>query len=159
MIIMELDPNKTIEIIKPCKRCGCEISPLKTDYTKMRVQCNMCNEITIKQREEESTLKRKLITRQIRRMPDSILPRCNMCKSTLPKHKSAYCSQKCSSDGKRISELSYMIERAKIGLSEQKKKLARYEREYQKILEDVEAKRNVIEKTVTNEEFANIIPR
>jgi len=158
----EKDPNKTIDILKPCKRCGCEISPSRTSYTKMRVQCNTCNEITIKQREEESTLQRKLISRKLKisRIPDTLLPRCMVCKSTLPKHKSAYCSNQCAFDGKRVGELSYMIERAKIGLEAQKKKLAKYQREHQKILETVEAKRNVIERKVTiRRSMSHIIPR
>ncbi len=148
---MEEDPNKTIEILKPCRRCGCEIHPLKTDYTKMRIQCNTCNEIVIRQRINENNMKRRILSRklQLEKERDTcILPRCVLCKSKLPKGKSAYCSKQCSVDGKRLNELIFLIEKAKIRVDKEKKTLRKYQRHKQKILESIEAKRQVIEPTL-----------
>ena len=146
---MDLNKLGPHDVVKPCVNCGCEISPLKTNYGRARRVCDTCSEKKARLRDErhrarERSLAIKLGVRFTGSRKFVEVPRCQMCTSQLPAHKSHYCSVKCSQDKARMDYLTLKIGRQEIRIEKERKVLKKRKREYQKLVEELEMKRGAI---------------
>ena len=87
----------TEDIEKPCKQCGCEIHPLKTDYPPQRKVCVDCVKKNNAKRYKEYYEKRRKVSMELG-LTDTV-DCCLICKTSLRGLKfrrSKYCSDECS---------------------------------------------------------------
>ena len=105
----------TIIVEKPCEKCGCEIHPLKTDYTPQRRHCKDCRNEANAKRYQEYYEKRRRVSMELGLV--NSVDCCLVCQRSLRKlrNRSKYCSQECSKRAvtikKKVRSLAMMDRR------------------------------------------------
>ena len=95
------------DILKPCKGCGCEIHPLRTNYPKQRQKCTTCVNKGYAERSKLVREKRRQLLQELGLMTS--IDNCLYCNKPLPTHKPKFCSSLCCKAVRDLKNTKYSL--------------------------------------------------
>tara|TARA_R110002020_G_scaffold6986_2_gene29483 strand:+ start:1054 stop:1449 length:396 start_codon:yes stop_codon:yes gene_type:complete len=125
-------------IEKPCEVCGCEIHPLKTDYTRLRKKCESCVKKGYVERQKKCRQARREILQDLGLVAS--LDNCLYCNKPLPTYKPKFCGALCC---KAVRD----IKNVKISIVAMKKRKQSLRNEEMRLKRSLQTKLRLQEKT------------
>ena len=121
------------EIIKPCKDCGVEIDPFKTDYSPSRMKCSDCIKkgYVIRQKKVRDARRKILIDLGLTVSLDN----CLYCNKSLPSHKPKFCSKECNRYMMKLRTMTANLENMKVRKQKLRNEESKMKRDIKKLLE------------------------